>query len=121
MPSGSLVLCHSGKRRYRDSIPVPFKMESDMSEKNDILEETQQIISPDDSMGIRFLGRIALGVTFVLLVVFPKIFINTQIYFNSREISTLSHEHDALMEENRLIKAKVELMKYKSQVADTLF
>lgn len=92
-----------------------------MSEKNDILEETQQIISPDDSMGIRFLGRVALGVAFVLMVVFPKIFINTQIYFNSREISTLSHEHDALMEENRLIKAKVELMKYKSQVSDTLF
>jgi len=56
-----------------------------------------------------------------LVVVFPKIFINTQIYFKSREISTLSHEHDALLEENRLIKAKVESMKYKSQILDTLF
>jgi hypothetical protein len=53
--------------------------------------------------------------------VFPKIFINTQIYFKSREISTLSHEHDALMEENRLIRAKVESMKYKNEILDTLF
>lgn len=92
-----------------------------MSEKHDILEETQQIISPDDSMDLRFLVRVGLGISFVLMLVFPKIFINTQIYFKSREISTLSHEHDALKEENRLIKAKVETMKYKNEVLDTLF
>ncbi len=92
-----------------------------MSEKHDILEETQHIISPDDSMGPIFLRNVFVGIFLVLVVVFPKIFINTQIYFKSREISTLTHEHDALLEENRLIKAKVELMKYKSQISDTLF
>jgi hypothetical protein len=92
-----------------------------MSEKHDILEETQHIISPDDSMGPIFLRNVFVGIFLVLVVVFPKIFINTQIYFKSREISTLTHEHDSLLEENRLIKAKVELMKYKSQISDTLF
>ncbi|MDD5158532.1 MAG: hypothetical protein PHI47_00670 [Sulfuricurvum sp.] len=92
-----------------------------MSEKHDILDETQHIISPDDSMDFRFLVRVGLGIAFVLMLVFPKIFINTQIYFKSREISTLTHEHDALLEENRLIKSKVESMKYKSQISDTLF
>jgi hypothetical protein len=92
-----------------------------MSDKLDILEETQHIISPDDSMGLLFLRNVFVGIFLVLVIVFPKIFINTQIYFKSREISTLSHEHDALQEENRLIKAKVESMKYKSQVLDTLF
>jgi hypothetical protein len=92
-----------------------------MSDKLDILEETQHIISPDDSMGPVFLRNVFVGIFLVLVVVFPKIFINTQIYFKSREISTLSHEHDALMEENKIIKAKVELLKYKSQVLDTLF
>jgi hypothetical protein len=33
----------------------------------------------------------------------------------------LSHEHDALLEENKLIKAKVESLQYKNQVLDTLF
>lgn len=92
-----------------------------MSDKHDILEETRQIIAPQETMGPIFLRNVFVGIFLVLIVVFPKIFINTQIYFKSREISTLSHEHDALLEENRLIKAKVEAMKYKSQILDTLF
>ena len=92
-----------------------------MNETLDILEETQHIISPDDSMGPLFLRNVFVGIFLVLVVVFPKIFINTQIYFKSRDISTLSHEHDALLEENRLIRAKVESLKYKNQVLDTLF
>lgn len=90
-------------------------------DKHDILEETREIIAPDDSMGPVFLRNVFVGVFLVLIVVFPKIFINTQIYFKSREISTLTHEHDALMEENRLIKAKVEALQYKNQILDTLF
>lgn len=92
-----------------------------MSDKHDILEETREIITPDESMGPLFLRNVFVGVFLVLMVVFPKIFINTQIYFKSREISTLTHEHDALMEENRLIRAKVESMKFKNQILDTLF
>jgi hypothetical protein len=92
-----------------------------MSEKLDILEETQHLLNPEDSMGPIFLRNVFVGIFLVLVVVFPKIFINTQIYFKSREISTLSHEHDALLEENRLIKAKVESMKYKNEILDTLF
>jgi hypothetical protein len=92
-----------------------------MSDKHDILEETHLIINPDDSMGPIFLRNVFVGIFLILVIVFPKIFINTQIYFKSRDISTLSHEHDALLEENRLIRAKVESMKYKSQVLDTLF
>lgn len=92
-----------------------------MSEKNDILEETRELIAPEDTMGLLFLRNVFLGISLILMLVFPKIFINTQIYFKSRDISTLSHEHDALVEENRLIKAKVESMKYKNQVLDTFF
>lgn len=92
-----------------------------MSDKHDILEETREIITPDESMGPLFLRNVFVGVFLVLMVVFPKIFINTQIYFKSREISTLTHEHDALKEENRLIRAKVETMKYKNEILDTLF
>lgn len=92
-----------------------------MSEKHDILEETHSIINPDDTMGPLFLRNVFVGIFLVLIVVFPKIFINTQIYFKSREISTLTHEHDSLMEENRLIRSKVESLRYKHKVLDTLF
>lgn len=92
-----------------------------MNDKYDILEETQGIISSDEEMGIAFLKNVFVGIFLVLIVMFPKIFINTQIYFKSREISALSREHDTLMEENRLISAKVEALRYKNQILDTLF
>ncbi|MGD9969442.1 MAG: hypothetical protein AB7S65_03235 [Sulfuricurvum sp.] len=92
-----------------------------MSDKHDILDATHDIIAPNEGMGLRFLRNVFVWVFLVLIVVFPKIFINTQIYFKSREISTLTHEHDALLEENRLIRGKVEEMKYKNQIVDTLF
>ena len=52
-----------------------------MSEKLDILEETQHIISPDDSMGPIFLRNVFVGIFLVLVIVFLKIVITTQIYF----------------------------------------
>ncbi len=91
------------------------------TDKHDILEETREIIAPKEGMGLLFLRNVFVGLFLILIVVFPKIFINTQIYFKSREISTLTHEHDALLEENRLINAKVEELKYKNQILDTLF
>ena len=92
-----------------------------MSEKHDILEETQSIITPDETMGGKFLRNVFVGIFLILMIVFPKIFIQTQIYFKSREISTLNREHDALKEENRIIRAKVERMVYKNKILDTLF
>jgi len=92
-----------------------------MNEKHDILEETQSIISPDETMDGKFLRNVFVGMFLILMIVFPKIFIQTQIYFKSREISTLNREHDALKEENRIIRAKVERMVYKNKILDTLF
>lgn len=92
-----------------------------MNDKHIILDETEEIINPDDGMNLVFLRNVFVALFLILMAVFPKIFINSQIYFKSREISTLSHEHDALEEENRLIRTKVETLKYKHQVSDTLF
>ncbi|MGZ5207844.1 MAG: hypothetical protein ACXWB0_02405 [Sulfuricurvum sp.] len=92
-----------------------------MNAKDDILDETQSIITPDESMGPRFLWNVFIGISLLLIIVFPKIFIQTQIYFKSREISTLNREHDALKEENRILHAKVEQMVYKNKILDTLF
>lgn len=57
----------------------------------------------------------------VFIFLFPKIYIQQQIYFKSRDISKLKGEYDTLKEENRLIKESVETIKFKNQVLDTLF
>jgi len=92
-----------------------------MSEKNDILEETQSIIAPEEGVDGKFLRNVMTVIALVLMVVFPKIFIQSQIYYKSRDISSLSREHDALKEENRIIRSKVEHLIYKNKILDTLF
>lgn len=59
--------------------------------------------------------------TLVLIFTFPKIYIQQQIYFKSRDIAKLKGEYDTLKEENRLIKESIESIKFKNQVIDTLF
>ncbi len=92
-----------------------------MSDKHDILEEIDTIIAPPRRMGLGFLITILVLVALFLAAVFPKIYLQNQIYYKSREISKLKREYDALFEENRLIKSKVERIRFKNQILDTIF
>ncbi len=92
-----------------------------MSEKLDILEEVEEILAPTQKMGLTYFVGVIILVTFFLAAVFPKIYLQNQIYYKSREISKLRREHDALKEENRIIKSKIETIRFKNQILDTLF
>ncbi len=92
-----------------------------MSEKHEILEAVDTIIAPTADMGWRFLVMFLLIVAMVLTVLFPKIYLQSQIYYKSRDIAVLKREHSALKEENHIIKSKVESIRFKNQVLDTLF
>jgi cell division protein FtsL len=92
-----------------------------MSEKLDILDEVESIIAPTQKMGVIYFISVLILVTLFLAAVFPKIYLQNQIYYKSREISKLKREYDALKEENRLIKSKVESIRFKNQILDTLF
>ncbi len=92
-----------------------------MNDKLDILDEVEEILAPTQKMGgVYFMGTLIL-VSLFLATVFPKIYLQNQIYYKSREISKLKREYDALKEENRLIKSKVETIRFKNQILDTLF
>jgi len=92
-----------------------------VSEKNEILDAVDEVIAPPSTMGIRFLIVYLLVVFIVLLVVFPKIYLQSQIYYKSRDIAVLEHEYNTLKEENTIIKNKVETIRFKNQILDTLF
>ncbi len=92
-----------------------------MSDKNDILDAVEPIIAPSKKMGLGFLLSILVMLILFLAAVFPKIYLQNQIYYKSREIAKLKREYDALKEENRLIKAEVESIRFKNQILDTLF
>ncbi len=60
-------------------------------------------------------------ISIILLFLFPKIYIQQQIYFKSREIAKLKREYDGLREENRIIKSSVERIDFKVKIENQIF
>jgi cell division protein FtsL len=92
-----------------------------MSDKLDLLDEVDSVLNPKKMLDVNHLIYVLLTVLLVVVVLFPKIYIQQQIYFMSRDISKLKGEYDTLKEENRLISSSVESIRYKNQILDTLF
>ncbi|EDZ61273.1 hypothetical protein SMGD1_0289 [Sulfurimonas gotlandica GD1] len=92
-----------------------------MSDKHELLDEVDQVLNKKKRLDFSYLVFILLLMSFVSLALFPKIYIQQQIYFKSRDISKLKGEYDTLVEENILINESVESIRFKNQILDTLF
>ncbi len=92
-----------------------------MSERNELLDEVDLAIANKKSLDINYFLYIVFSLLFVAMFAFPKIYITQQIYYKSREIAKLKIEYETLKEENRLISASAESIKFKNQILDTLF
>ncbi|MDD3506198.1 MAG: hypothetical protein PHX65_06615, partial [Sulfurimonas sp.] len=79
------------------------------------------VLNPQKGVDLNHLLYVLLTIALVCIVIFPKIYIQQQIYYKSRDISKLKSEYDTLKEENRLIKGSVESIRFKNQILDTLF
>ncbi len=88
-----------------------------MSEREELLEGFKKSRNID----FKFFLMVLLSMCIVLLLAFPKIYVRNHIYYTSKDINKLLDEYEALKEENRLLKEKLEFMKYKNQVLDTMF
>ena len=91
------------------------------ADKDELLDQVDEVLSPKKKLDLTYLFFFISGVILILGILFPKIYLTQQIYFNSREISKLKSEYDTLKEENKVIGASVEAIRYKNQVLDTLF
>ena len=92
-----------------------------MNEKNELLDELDTLVASKQKLGLNYFLYMLLVLTFIAMFVFPKIYITQQIYFKSRDIAKLQIEYNTLKEENKLISASVESIKFKNQILDTLF
>ncbi len=92
-----------------------------MSEKIDLLDEVDLVLNPKKDLDLNYFLYIFFVLSFLCMFMFPKIYIQQQIYFKSRDISKLQGEYEILKEENRLIRNSVESIKFKNQILDTLF
>ena len=92
-----------------------------MKDKEELLDEIEEIVSPKKSLDGRYLLYTYLAISFVIALAFFKIYIHQQIYYESRKIAKLRSQRELLKEENRVIKSSVEAIRFKNQIADTLF
>jgi len=92
-----------------------------MNDKANLLEQTGGEIVTRKGIGLRFLLSMLLVFGIVWMLLFPKIYLQSSIYYKSRDIATMQREYETLKEENLVIKRRVEAMRFKNQVLDTLF
>lgn len=92
-----------------------------MSDKTELLEEYDNLLKVRQRLDFNYFLYMLLVITFIAVFAFPKIYINQQIYYTSRDISKLQVEYETLQEENKLIRSSVESIKFKNQVLDTMF
>jgi cell division protein FtsL len=62
-----------------------------------------------------------IAMTIVVMLAALKIYLSNRIYHESRTINHLSGEVAALREENSILRVNVERLKYKIEIADTIF
>jgi len=92
-----------------------------MSSKSELLDEVELVLTPKKELNFTYLLYVVLTLSFVCMVLFPKIYLQQQIYYKSRDIAKLNREYEVLKEQNRLINASVESIRFKNQILDTLF
>ncbi len=64
---------------------------------------------------------IVLGAMVIILSLYlPKIYLRNNIYYVSRDINVLHDNYISLKEENRFLQQKLEDMKFKNQIMDSL-
>ena len=92
-----------------------------MQGKIELLDEVELVINKNRGLNATYLFTVLFSIIFVLALIFPKIYIQQQIYFKSRDITKLKSEYDILKEENKFISRSVETIKFKNQVLDAMF
>lgn len=64
---------------------------------------------------------ILISMAIALILSLMKIYLSNQIYYESREVNRLHQHVSVLKVEKKLLEQKVEALKFKNRVADTIF
>ncbi len=90
-------------------------------EKSELLKEYEEIESGERNLSFSTLLIAYLLIILGLLIFLPKVYIKNEIYYTSRDINKLYREYSTQKEENEALKKKIEYLKYKTDIADTIF
>jgi len=89
------------------------------NERNDLLDELKSFTPR--GIELRTLLSLTLIIAIIFLLLFPKIFLRNSIYYDSREIAVQERRNELLKEQNNNLRLKLQQMKFKNLVVDTIF
>ncbi len=78
-------------------------------------------IGKEKGITLGILSIAIISMTIVLILALVKVYLSNQIYHESREINLIEAEVAALKEENSILQMNVEQLRYKNEIADTIF
>ena len=71
------------------------------------------------TIGILSIAIVSMSI--ILILALMKVYLSNKIYYESKEVNSIEAEVAALREENNILQMSVEQLKYKGEVADTIF
>ena len=78
-------------------------------------------VKQDNGITFGMVSVIIMAISIVLILTMIKIYLSNQIYHESKIVNNMKREVDALKAESVMLEQNVEALKYKNQVADTIF
>ena len=97
-----------------------MNLEAKTNEKAELLDNLENIIE-EESLSITLVRNVILAIVFSLVILFPKIYISSQIYIKSVKINKLLNEYYSLKAENSLLTSKIEKIKFKNRITKLTF
>ena len=91
-----------------------------VNEKIQLLENIEDYIV-QESISTVVIRNLVLAIIISLVILFPKIYISSNIYINSLKINKLLNEYYSLKAENSLLKSKIEKIKFKNRIEKLTF
>ncbi|BAF70138.1 hypothetical protein [Nitratiruptor sp. SB155-2] len=90
-------------------------------EKKELLKSFEEAEYEQSLLDLKDLILTFLVIAIIFALIFPKIYISNQIYYKSRKINKLLDDYEILKEEHRLLQQKLEQIRFKNQVLDSIF
>jgi hypothetical protein len=90
------------------------------NDKESLLNEIDSLKSAENGLGFKTVFTALAALIVVLSVAIPKIYLSASIYYLSLETDSLYSSYKALKEENRYLEQKLEFMRYKNSVLNSL-
>ncbi|ABK82399.1 hypothetical protein Q4Y15_001381 [Campylobacter fetus] len=91
-----------------------------MSDKDELLQRHDEELKKEHNLNFQSLMAAYFMLLLILCVTIPKIYISNEIYYTSRDIAELKNKLNVLLEENKVLKAKLEKIRYKNQIIDNM-